>query len=151
MRRRKKICWNLVKENPEFLMAFSEIGLQMRAPESLVNSLERFVCWLYGEKHLTSVNKLRKKMFWKNYSQENRITDLSLLPPCQSSLLLHIQRANYVARIWRQDLTPVIEIENPKHHRWQEDLTEEWVTVPFPEDNSFTFYKAIGRHDRGRI
>ena len=134
MRKGKKVCWNLVKENPEFLTAFIEIGLEMRASESLLHSLERFICRLYGEKRLTSVNEVRKKVFWKNYSRENRITDLSLLPPCQSSLFLHIKRANYVARIWRQASTPIMEIEDPKHHGWQEDLTEEWVTVPFPED-----------------
>ena len=39
-----------------------------------------------------------------------------------------------MARIWRQTSTPIMEIEDPKHHGWQEDLTEEWVTVPFPED-----------------
>ena len=70
MRKGKKVCWNLVKENPEFLTAFSEIGLEMRASESLLHSLERFVCRLYGEKRLTSVNEVRKKIFWKNYSRE---------------------------------------------------------------------------------
>ena len=134
MRRGKRVCWNLVKENPEFLTAFGEVGLEMRASESLLSSLERFVCRLYTEKRLTSVNEVRKKIFWKNYSRENRITDLSLLPPCHSSLLLHINRANYVARIWQQASTPIMEIEDPKYHGWQEDLTEEWVTVPFPED-----------------
>lgn len=134
MRKGKKACWNLVKENQEFLTAFSEIGSEVRASDSLVNSLERFVCCLYGEKRLTSVNEVQKKIFWRNYSRENRITDLSLLPPCQSSLLLHIQRASYVAIIWQQASTPMMEIEDPKYHGWQEDLTEDWVTVHFPED-----------------
>ena len=134
MRKGKKACWNLVKENQEFLTAFNETGSEVRASESLISSLERFVCWLYGEKRLTSVKEVRKKIFWRNYSQENRRTDLSLLPPCQSSLLLHIQRAKYVARIWRQASTPIMEIEDPKYHGWQEDLTEDWVAVPFPED-----------------
>ena len=78
MRRGKMVCWNLVKENPEFLTAFGEIGLEMRASESLLSSLERFVCRLYEEKRLTSVNKVRKKIFWKNYLRENRITDFAV-------------------------------------------------------------------------
>ena len=69
------VCWNLVKENPEFLTAFGEIDLEVRASESLLSRLERFVCRLYEEKYLTSVNEVRKKIFWKNYSRENRITD----------------------------------------------------------------------------
>eukprot|EP00794_Sanderia_malayensis_P000672 gene671-biopygen976 len=134
MRKGKKVCWNLVKENEEFLTAFSELGSESTASESLLNCLERFVCRIYGEKRLSLVNEVRKKIFWKNYSGESRITDLSLLPPCQSSLLLHIKRANYVARIWRQASIPIMEIEDPSYHGWQEDLTENWVTVPFPED-----------------
>ena len=39
-----------------------------------------------------------------------------------------------MARLSRQASTPIMEIEDPKCHGWQEDLTEEWVTVPLPED-----------------
>ena len=34
-------------------------------------------------------------------STENKIIDLSTLPPCQSTLYLHIKRANYVAKVWK--------------------------------------------------
>ena len=62
MRKGKKACWNLVKENSEFLAAFSEIGTEETASDNLVNTLERCVCQLYGEKSLASANKVLKKI-----------------------------------------------------------------------------------------
>ena len=62
--------------------------------------------------------------------------DLSLLPPCQTSLERHIRRANYVARIWRQASHPMMNIQDPQFHGWNEDLSTDWISVPYPEDIS---------------
>ena len=56
------------------------------------------------------------KVFWKNFTRDEKITDLSSLPPCKSSLLLHIKRANYVARTWRQAAQPMIVLDDPTMH-----------------------------------
>ena len=133
-RKGKKACWKLLKESQEFLATFSQLGVDNRINEDLVASLEKFVCRLYGEKRLTCINSTRKKIFWRNFSRDERITDLSLLPPCKSSLLLHISRANYVARIWRQASLPLMDVEAAEMHGWKDDLSEEWVTVPYPDD-----------------
>ena len=101
-----------------------------------MRSLEKFVCSLYGEKHLSSVNRVRKIIFWRSYSRDNNVIDLSLLPPCQTSLERHIRRANYVARIWRQASHPMMNIHDPQFHRWNEDLSTDWISVPYPADIS---------------
>ena len=33
--------------------------------------------------------------------------DLSLLPPCESELMLHCEKPNFVAKIWKSDLNSV--------------------------------------------
>ena len=133
-RKGKQACWKLLKESQEFLETFSKLGVEKHINKDLVASLENFVCRLYGEKRLTSINSTCRNMSWGNFSRDERITDLSLLPPCESSLLLHIRRAHYVARIWRQASLPLMDIEGAETHDWKDDLSEEWVTVPYPDD-----------------
>ena len=62
--------------------------------------------------------------------------DLSLLPPCQTSLERQIRRANYFDRIWRQASHPMMNIQDPQFHGWNEDLSTDWISVPYPEDIS---------------
>ena len=96
--------------------------------------MERYVCFFYGEKKLTSVDDARKKIFFRSFTKDHKVRDLSLLPPCQSSLLKHMQRANYVARIWRQSSQATMEIETPTSHGWNDELSVDWVTKPYPDD-----------------
>ena len=35
----------------------------------------------------------------KKYTNENKIIDLSILPPSESTLLLHVKRTYYVAKL----------------------------------------------------
>ena len=44
--------------------------------------------------------------------------DISLLPPCHSSLLLHIKRSNYQTAIWRRSLEPQHHLSKPNLHGW---------------------------------
>ena len=133
-RRGKSLCWKLIQENAEFLEIFSELGQASDASENLIAGLEKFVCSLYGEKRLTSVDDARRKIFWKNFTRDEKITDLSSLPPCRSSLLLHIKRANLVARTWRQAAQPMIVQDDPTMHGWKDDFSCEWVSEAYPED-----------------
>ena len=95
--------------------------------------MEKFVCSLYGGKG-DDVNKLRAEIFWKTWNKKGQVIDLSLLPPCRSSLRLHIQRSNYIARIWRQANLDVMDLEPPQNHGWNEDYSLKWPSVMVPED-----------------
>ena len=44
--------------------------------------------------------------------------DLSLLPPCKKSLHMHIERANYQARLWRLAHTNTPDVPGPVGHGW---------------------------------
>ena len=118
------------------MQIFGELGSQDSVSESTAAGLEKFVCFLYGEKRLSSLNRVRKTIFWRSYSRDNKVIDLSLLPPCQTSLERHIRRATYLARIWRQASHPMMNIQDPQFHGWNEDLSTDWISVPYPEDIS---------------
>ena len=60
--------------------------------------------------------------------------DISLLPPCRSSLRLHILRANVVARIWIQADQQRIELPDLTQHGWNISLEIKWVEKAFPHE-----------------
>ena len=135
-RKGKKACWKLAKSTPEFLSTFAELGLSADAPENVVASLTKFTCHLYGEKQHTSIDDARRGIFWRTFARDEKVIDLSLLPPCMSSLAKHIKRANFVARIWRQASTPIMQQDDHQLHGWNEDLSVDWILEAYPEDIS---------------
>ena len=63
-----------------------------------------------------TVNPGRAEIFTKKQANENKITDLPILPPCESTLLLHIKRANYVAKLWKTCLDLDFTLSNIQIH-----------------------------------
>ena len=47
------------------------------------------------------------------------LTDLSLLPPCKSTLPSHIQRINYQTLVWKQFLCAFPKLPPAEHHGWK--------------------------------
>ena len=91
---------------------------------------------LFGSRRLKSINTVRFQTFKRKYESENRISDLSLLPPCKSSLYLHILRSCYVARIWRLSLTSCPPLPAVENHGWTEEHQVKWIETAFPDDVS---------------
>ena len=129
---------------------FGELGRDNDLSESLMLRLEAFVCKLYGEKRLESVNEARQAIFWRSFEKNNKVIDLSLLPPCKCSLEKHIARANLVARIWRQASQSIINVQEPVNHGWLEDMSIDWVTKRYPEDIAVLLCVVDKRYRNGR-
>eukprot|EP00794_Sanderia_malayensis_P013417 gene13417-14793_t len=73
-------------------------------------------------------------LFWKAFERNKKVADLSLLPPCSSTLKKHIQRSSYVASLWRQANQPLISAGCPSDHGWESTLTPGWIDKPYPDD-----------------
>ena len=91
------------------MASVSKLGDKKTVDADVVKSLEQFVCRIYGSKKEFDINRLRASIVNKKFSPgDNRPIanckgiDLSQLPPCRQSLIKHIQRANFQARIWKQ-------------------------------------------------
>ena len=92
------MCWK--KDSPNEMEAISQLGETWNVSEDQLCLIEKFVCCLYNSrKH--SMNNARFELFMKKFVHENKIINISTLPPCQSSLFLHIRRAKYIAKIWK--------------------------------------------------
>ena len=62
------------------------------------------------------------------------------LPPCRSSLRLHIARANYQTAIWKRAVTALPEVPSPHIHGWKvsdsgDSMEIVWLaSKPAPEE-----------------
>jgi len=98
----------VLQKNPQYIPVFTSLGTTPTLTPEQYDNLEAFTCLLYGARSGKDINKLRYTMFMTRYTPKDQLLssesgiDLSLLPPCRSSLRMHAVRANYQALIWNQ-------------------------------------------------
>ena len=90
---------------------------------------------MYGCKEIDSVDELRYRM----YCQSAGKIACENLPPCNDTLDLHVMRANYQARIWRESLLQHQNEVDPLEHGWTLDddglFSIKWMRCnPAPEE-----------------
>ena len=107
----------MVKQN-RFVMVCQHLGNSWGLIEETINSFEEYICHLYRKKS-TSVSKVRFEKFQATYKVQNKIPDLLILPPCKQLLVLHLKRANYIAKLWKSLLIPRIESPDITGHGWK--------------------------------
>ena len=140
VRKGKLQSLKILKRHKEFLPSFKMLGSSEVVDEELHSSLEKFTCLLYAGKTNEEINKLRLDRFQQRFSpKQGKLlssgigVDLSLLPPCQDALRMHIRRVNYQALIWYQADKPTPVIPHPDQHGWVEsdgNLEISWTDGP---------------------
>ena len=75
-----------------------------------------------------------KSDFKRKYESQDKLIDLSLLPPCKKSFHLHIRRVCHVAKIWRLSQTSKFELPPAENHGWTKAYEVKWIDTAFPED-----------------
>ena len=123
----------LLEKYPEFIHCFQELGKSWIVTDDLVDQCEKFVCLLYG-KMISDVDELRYQIFCAKGGK----VDPSALPPCKTTLILHIKRANYQACVWRRAVVANPNLPPPDQHGWiidANDLTVQWLgSRPAPDE-----------------
>lgn len=96
-----------LRKYEQFLPTLASLGTNSEVTQDQFHELEAFTCLLYGSKAvLADINRLRFVMFTTRYTPNRQLlsaesgVDLSLLPPCQSSLQMHIKRVNFQCMVW---------------------------------------------------
>lgn len=129
----------MIKDS-KFVEMFSILGSEWDLAPSLKFDLERYVCRLYGFKR-TNVNDTRFDLF-EQKQKKGVIVDLSNIPPCQSTLHLHMERTNYVARLWKTANSSIQNAPSPAGYGWNQDGDIQWVEEILPEDISTLFLQT---------
>ena len=81
-----------------------------------------------------TVNPARAEIFTSKCGNENKNINLSFLPPCESTLLLHVKRANYVAKLWKTCLDRDLTQPKIQNYGWLDSGAIQCVEEVFPED-----------------
>ena len=90
----KKTTMKLLLENSDFLEAMCSLGSEFVPTENTLQQAERSICIMYNSTQYISTNDVRNSKW--NRSAKN----ITKLPQCHDSAVLHIRRANYQAAIW---------------------------------------------------
>ena len=117
---------------------FSHFGECINLEEGMFKELEQFVCHMYG-KNISPDNLASINTVWYNlYCQREGKILSDFLPPCENVLHQHLRRANYQAWIWRNDMVPQMNVDEPIDHGWHSNqglLDIEWMACkPAPEE-----------------
>lgn len=127
--------YKLMQKDVRYVETFSRLGEDWIVAKEVVDTLEEFVCRLYGSKDgIIYVNEWRYALF----CAKKGLVESQNLPPCKNALLKHIDKANFQSRIWKLALEPTPIIPSPVGFGWsltEDSLYEiEWMDcLPAPE------------------
>lgn len=133
-RKGKNTCFKLLSSSSKFKEAFSLLGSSWDLTDDIFYQLQSFVLHLYGMKKAVDVDAARYKLFKKKYDNEEKTVDMSTLPPCQSVLRLHCERAHFLAALWKRATISQLQNPDPSHYGWNQDKTIMWVDEVFPAE-----------------
>lgn len=110
LRKGKVKPYDKIERSPSYQEVFTKYGDQEDVTH-LVTETERFVCDLYGKPQMRKLSDVRYALFRQKYAPSKNATgdllssikgaESSWLPPSEAVLLMKIQRANYVAALWK--------------------------------------------------
>ena len=131
-RKGKGVCWKMMIKNDLFVENITQLGDDWELSQYIKLVLERYVCRLYGSKKHT-VNTVGFDMFERKL-KKGVMVDLSNFPPSQFALYLHMERANYVAKLWKLAGVPMLNPISPIGSGWDEDGDILWIENMLPDE-----------------
>ena len=99
-------------DNCDMAEAFRQLGVEWDLSDDTLASLEKFVCYLYGQKNCDNINEARYNMLRLKFSSD------ATLPP-NKDCLLHAKRAAFQTAIYRRSLKPIMAAPSPVGRGWK--------------------------------
>ena len=122
---RKKTTMKLLLENQDFREAMRSLGSEFVPTANTLQQAERSIRIMYNSTQYTSTNDVRNSKW--NHSTK----DITKLPLCHDSAVLHIRRVHYQETIWRRCLLTDINTPSPHGHDWKDsgpEISVVWMT-----------------------
>ena len=114
--------WMKYSDEPELSAVFQQLSWQPSKEiiDKCLPVIEMFLNYCYGQESLTSVNEAHFRIFKSSASR-----NLRELPPCRSSLELHVQRSAYQSGwVWGNTLS---QKTAPPVPNWGWQKTRKWT------------------------
>ena len=103
--------WQVATAQEKYSDGFSSLVDELNLADEVFTILEKYVCHLYGQPNLLSVNEARYRMLTLGKSSEESL-------PNSDSLYQHILRANYEAYIRKQSMLNNFAVPSPNGFGW---------------------------------
>ena len=107
----------ILEKDTDYKKVFSEIGKEWSLTQEDRDTLEAFICAIYGKVHIQDVNMVRFikiNEVCSNKGQEAlKNVDMTSLPPCKRTLEQQLNRFNYQVTIWKRSHMPNPRIPDP--------------------------------------
>ena len=108
----KRTAWKVFQRCPHLLHNFGEDEVPSPA---ILSSAEQFFCKLYDPK---TTNTLI--LFTVHCALFQKVkANVDTLPPTQDTLSLHLMRAHYQTKVWKQSLVTHPQLPSPTSYGWQ--------------------------------
>ena len=120
-----------MNKNQIFIEVFRQFGDRWYLSDDITSLGTLYLCLIWLPKREID-KRSENEAFKKKYMKNGKVINMALLPPCKSVLLLHMKRANYVAKIWKSSLTSWLESDDITEHGWLPDGSTIWVDDIFP-------------------
>ena len=152
---RERVRWLLSKKperNPRYLAAFQQLGESWYITPHVIQQLQQFTCVMYGNNREPSVNHLRLQLLRKEVGEDEHLTlksavDLSLLPPCYSALVPHLQRVNHRVALFKCAHVSILEKPEPFEVGQGWTKTEEGTLEPIWSSGPILPGSLVDPHD----
>ena len=115
------------------LIDWQKIG-SFETSDTVIATLDKFTCAIYDYPWDRLMNAVRTKLFEKKYTKEGKVVDVSLLVLSNFVLILHIQRVNYVTKMWKPSMTNWLDWDGISEKEWLPDGSTYWLDEIFPRD-----------------
>lgn len=125
MRKGKVRPFKLLQKRETFIDTFIRLGESDVLSNDVIDSLESFVCAMYGKGRSCQVNDVRYDLAILRFKASKAIlsgddgTDFCFIPPCKDSLVCHIKRCNYQTFIWKRANVQFIEYPSLFESGWK--------------------------------
>ena len=119
----KKTFFKLLISDASFRHAMSKLGDEIHPSPRIMQACEKAVCKIYKHNY-NDVNRVRYDMLTKGIESHD-------VPPTKDSLILHTERANYQAYIWKNSTELGFLPCKADGHGWKEKegfLVIHWMT-----------------------
>ena len=117
----------LLVDNDEYCQAMQTLGENFEPDAETLTQTEKAICHMYHSAQCSNTNDVRSQKW------NRQTTDITKLPPCHDSAILHIKRANYQTAIWKRCMDNEIESPSPHGHGWivrGGEISISWMTQP---------------------
>ena len=139
-RKGKPLIWKFLLKHQEFLQTFANLGLFSSVTEQTRNQLERFVYLLCGGKSCTNINELRSIIFRQKFSS-GKSMNLTLQPPCQDNLNLHIDN------LYSESIRLEMLLDSPSVHGWDDEGNAIWYQKYFSDGITDLLLLDVGNQE----